>query len=340
MSSPSAGDFSCADLVQIQSLAEQHFGSDVRDADVTPYTEAAQAVLANQTATMTELQNPAKDRTVQVQWVQSCELEVQDCTDMCENSGTEAGAQCKEYSLDSCKEVAVTIPEKRFRTSNLSREAVTAKLLAEAMKKMDEWWAGQVVTNLISFRGVNALTTQYDVVANDTYIPAASWNASLFGYFGLALAVNKLDNAYLLNGQNLYLAAWNAQMEQANSEGKGAVAKFNSMKKYWDLFNVDSIASDNVSFLINPDAIALFTKAYYPSVPREYNGDNIAQKRYSIPSKTLNGVTYDVVYSMKCENNEDKHTFRLMTKGDVLHNPLGCDSNRTGILMFTCGSAP
>lgn len=333
----SQGVFTCSELLKIQALAQQHFNDDVRQADITPFSVAAQAVLENQTARLAPLQDPTKDRKVSLIWHQSCDLSVQDCGDQCSIEGTEAGSICKDYELTICKSVAVKVREFAFRTQVLSREEVAARQLAEALKTMDEYYAQQVVAFLIANAGTNALTNPYTVSGTTTSIPAANWTPNLMGYLALAMAVNKMSNMFMLSGQNLYVSEFNAAKEAGNADGKGNAAKMATFKKYWDLFNVDAIASpDRPTFLINPNSVALVTKAYYQAVPKEYKMKNNWQIRSSVASPSLPGVTYDLHYTTECANDEVFHQWEVRTKGGLFLNPQGCDNTRTGIIQFNC----
>lgn len=332
----SAGVFTCSELLRIQARAQQHFSDDVRRADITPFSVAAQAILENQTARFEPLQNPEKDREMTLIWTQSCDLTAEDCTTQCEIGGTQAGSTCQNVSLDICKEVNFSVPEMLFRTNMLNKEEVSARQLAEALKALDEYWASQVVAHLVANAGVNALATPYPYSGGVTTIPPANWTANLMGYLAMAMAVNKMSNMFMLSGQNLYISEFNAMKESGNADGKGNAAKMATFKKYFDLFNIDGQVGTPTTFLVNPNSVAFVTKTYYGSVPTTYAGNNINQQRYSVPSPSLPGVSYDVFYGITCSGNEIFHSWKVMTKGGLFLNPLGCDTGRTGILQFAC----
>lgn len=336
MSTPTSGDFSCSQLLVIQAKAEQLFGDDVRRADVTPYSGAALAVLENQTATFTELQDPDKDREIKVTWVQSCDPTVSDLGDSCEIDGSEAGSFCQNYALNIFKETSFSINENVFRTSTLTREEVVAKEMAVRIKALDEYIARAVVARLELWAGVNALTSPYTVSGTQTTIPAAAMNASLMGYLALAMAVNKMQNMYMLSGSNLFIPNWNAEQEMGNADGKGNASKMQTFKKYFDLFNVDNVTAQQSTFLINPSAVAITNKVRFGTTPEEYKTSNVYQKRYSVNS-TLPGIKYDVYYAAVCENDNTIFSWKLVWRGGIFLNPLGCSNNRTGILQFVCG---
>lgn len=337
MSAPVNGDFSCSELLVIQAKAEAIFNDDVRNADVTPFAESAIALLQNQTATFEALKDADKDREIKVTWVQACDMEVVDCTDQCNISGEEAGSLCQNYALGVCKETSFSVTDNVFRTSTLSADEVVARKMATALKALDEFWAQQVVAKLVLFAGVNQLTAPYTVAGTETQVPAAAMNASFNGYLALAMAYNKMKSMYMLSGTSLYLTNWNAEQESANAQnGAANQRKMQTFKKYFDLFNVDTVTAANTVFLINPSAAAMVTKTRFSTVPIEVKGKNINQKRYTVASNVLPNVFYDVYYELGCANDDITYSWKIVTRGDIFQNPLGCTSTRTGILQFTC----
>ena len=85
---------------------------------------------------------------------------------------------------------------------------------------------------------------------------------------------------------------------------------------YQDLFNVDSALGHKGLFLINPHSVALVSKTRYDQRPQEIRG-TVGQTRYRIPSNTLKGVWYDVIYTVACESNDIKHKFKLIARFDM-----------------------
>lgn len=330
------GDFSCAELLTIQAKANEIFADDVRNPDYVAYADAAIAILENQTAKFEMLQNPDKDRDLTIHWITDCADDVFDISSECDNGGAEAQADCKNYIISNGKEVRFTVGTNQFRTSLLSEEEVMAQMFLRKQKLLDEELARFMVTKLELFAGVNQLTDPYTINGTTTEIPPSAFTPDLWGYFAQAMIVNKLGNAYWLGGSQLWIQKWRAMMEAANAEGKGAAQKFTTMKMYNDLFNVDSVLGKKASFLINPNSVAFVHKVRYPRVPMMINADNVTQKRWSAPSKTLPGVFYDYTYSIKCEDDDIKHNFKIVGRFDMFQNPTGCEPDRTGILEFEC----
>jgi hypothetical protein len=204
---------------------------------------------------------------------------------------------------------------------------------------MDEKLAMIVAAKLQAFAGVNqyeGFPGQVDGV--NTYIPASYWAPDLYGYFNLVKIKNKLRNPYMIHGSNLYMTNWNNQYLVANANQKDGLPKLQSMRSYWDLFNIDAAnPNEQVSYLITKGAIAIANKAKYPlNSPKVWTFG----KRWSIESKALPGIYYDVIYKERCEGENVFYDFKIKFLGGVFLNPFGCNEDVTGVLRFVCGNAP
>lgn len=340
----SAGSFTCSERAEIQLKADQIWNDNAANKDYLAEVEALRAVREQQTVRLPQLQNSEKDDTVKLIWVKDCDETIADCSDECSVGGAELESACDTHTLDLCKTVGFTVDEKAMRSNVVDVVELIAKGFLRKSKTLDEYLAQQTVTELYSMKGVNQYTGGKGTVAGfNTTISPAFWNASLFSYLALVAKKNKFASPYLLSGTNLYEADWNARMNTANSDGKGAANMFGSMKTYYDVFNVDSELDPlKLTFMINSNAVAFVSKNYYKwsagsTEADKYGGlgGSVGQK-YQIESKNLPGVFYDVTHKIVCESNEIKHHFSLQLKAGIFRNPVGCNLNNTGILTFTC----
>src|SRR5574337_51947 len=338
----SAGQLSCATLAEVQLKADQLWDSSLKK-DYIANVVALDAVRKEQTVQIPELQDSAKDKTVKLIWTQDCETTVSDCSNECTVGGSELEAKCESHTLDICKTTGFTIDEKKLRSKLVTKEELIAKGMLRRMKLLDEYLAQTMVAKLDSFKGVNQFTDGKGTVSGfETSIAASLWNPSLFSYFQLAAIKNQFADAYLLNGSNLYEAYWNAQMNAGNTDGKGAVAQFDSFRKYWDVFNVDSTLGEKSTFLIDRNAVAFVSKTYYPwsggeESANQYGGaGGSVGMKYQVESRNLPGLFYDVTYKVECVSNEIKHHFTFQANAGIFRNPVGCNANNTGILKFVC----
>lgn len=335
--SATSGNFTCAELVKIMVGIDKAWRDNQTNSDFISYAETINVVKSRQTASFPQLENAEKDETVKIFWATDCNSSLADCDDDCVVGGPELEARCKEYTLDICKTAGFSVKEKTFRTSNLSRDEVVAKGMLKRMKELDEYLAQQMVAKLNAFAGVNQFEGIGSVAGDGTtYISASFWTADLSGYFQQVAIMNKLSGAYMLHGTNLWQTNWQAQMNALNANGKDAVAKLGTIQQFWDPFNIDSVNSPNkVSYMITNGAVAFVNKAYYPTTPVEYLG--AGQIRYSVASKSIPGVVYDVVYTNSCTNNEITHKWSLYLTAGIFSNPYGCNEDVTGVLKFICG---
>lgn len=332
--------FTCADLLVSQGKAEAIWADNAENAEYMPNSETVQAIVANQTAKLdaiTGLQD--KNNTIKITWLTTCDLEVDDCSTECFPDGAEVQSNCKNYVPTICKEVNFKITEATLRDSIYSKEEVLARAMLKAIKKIEDTLGAAGVAFLEDVEGVNAFMGDYGtltgggVVGNSaTKIAPSNWTASLLGYFIQASKMNLFGSPYLLSGNNLYQAYWNAQAEFANADGKGGLNKFNQMKPTFDLWNIDSAFSNNSTFLIDRSAVAFGGKWQYPEQVTDFGGD--IGKRYSIPSKTIPGLRYDVHYLMSCVNKDIVHKFNIIAKAGFYLNPTGCTENNTHVLRF------
>jgi hypothetical protein len=333
--------FTCADLLVSQAKAEEIWADSAESAQYMPNSETVQAIVANQTAKLapiTGLQD--KDRTIKIVWLTSCELEIQDCTTDCFPTGNEIKADCKEYAPTICREVPVWINETNLRSSIYTKEEVLARAMLKAIKLIEEDLAAKGVAFLEDVEGVNTHPGDYGTVvgavegASYTKIAPANWTAALVGYFLQASRMNRFASPYAISGNNLQQAIWNAEAEYANADGKGNLNKFNQLKFWFDPWNVDAaFPSPLTTFLLDRSAVAFGGKWEYPEQVADFGG-NIG-KRYSIASKTIPGLRYDVHYLMDCSSREIIHKFNIIARAGFYLNPTGCTASNTGVLRFT-----
>ena len=336
--SANAGDFTCAELQVINVNLDEIWADNRVNKDYVSFAESLKAIMAEQSATLDLLENSEKDNEIKVYWAADCSTSLTDCVDDCVIGGPEPEAQCKNYILDICKTAGFSIKEKTFRTSNLSRDMVVAKAMMKRMKELDEFLAQSIITKLNTFDGVNAFPGIGVVVGNTTYIAPSFWSPDIMAYFAQVSMMNKFSSPYMLHGNNLWTQNFLAQANNLNQDQKDQMAKLGTMRQYWDPFNMAVVNGvEKISYLIDRGAVAFANKAYYPlNAPIEYK----TQSRYSIESKSIPGVFYDVVYTNVCANNDITHSWSLYVKAGIFLNPVGCDTNNTGVLSFVCGVQP
>lgn len=334
----SAANFDCGLLLESKIKMDEIWADAQASQEYVAEVDALQYLWENQThKTFTELQDPSKDRSIKINWLSDCATgEVEDCGDECDIDGNEIGDSCRDYELDICKEIGLKVAHKKYRTSIWSKEEVLARARLSKMKQMDEYIVSTIISLLDTFTGTNQ-DTQYGMLNGDTYIPATDWNASLMAYFQKVIILNRMRDAFMLSGNNLFQTIWNAEMNASNANGAGDAARFRSMKKYFDLFNIDGTLGAQKTFLLRPGSYAFVNKAYYDPTPTQHIGPD-ARMLYSVQSKNLPFISYDVIAHTICTGNEYYDVEKIMFKGGFFQNPIHCGGEMTGSLSFRCGS--
>lgn len=334
---------SCSELLESKIKMDAIWRDAQANTDYIAEVEALKVIKANQRgASFPDLEDKNKDRSVKVIWLTDCNPnQVVDCPDECTIGGNEIADNCKDYTLTMCKSIDFSVPEKRFRTSLWSKEEVIAKSMLSTMKEMDEYIVQAIIAKMDTFTGTNAAPNGFTISGSDTDIPAVNWNPNLFGYFVESMIMNRMRDAYMLSGHNMFQLDWNLQKEMANgiNNGTSNMAKMDSFKRYYDLFNMDSTLGVKKTFLVRPSAMAFVSKNYYDPTPETITG-KAAITRYSVPSYNLPFITYDVIHDTECveglNGGDIKYKWRLSFKGDLLLNPANCDGTKTGLLSFKC----
>lgn len=336
----------CAQLQKVVTKIDKIWADHQAKQDYTPNVGVLEAIRKEQTARFKELENPDKDKTIRIWWLSDCSETVSDCEDdpdNCDWTGDEVSQKCEDYALDICINTKFSIEDMVFRTNEATADEALAIALARRLKILDEELTKRVTAKLATFVGTNQYTGGIGTVSGvNTYIKASSWGPDMYGYFGMVQILNKFANPFMIHGSNLFQANWQANYNALNQNQKDGAAKLNTMRSYWDLFNVDTInAPDSVSYMIDKGAVAFVSKnRYQVNTPKVYQFG----QRFAIESKALPGVIYDVYYKERCAtvNGEEKiyHDYKLIARAGVFLNPFGCNEDVTGVLKFVCGTAP
>jgi hypothetical protein len=331
-----AGNLTCGSLLAQVDTASKLWPENASQKQYTANTDVLQAILENQTVQLSPLKTE-KDTEVKLIWLEMCPEDTTACTDLCD-AGTlqEVSSACVTYDLACLAEKGFKIPLFAFDTTSYEFDEAVAKGLLATMKALDEKLTQLGVAALVAFGGANKFTDGIFEGTDALFVPPQYWGPDIMGQLSMAAIINKFSNPYLISGSNLYMANWNAGMNAGNADGKGAQKKMGEFPAYFDLFNVDAIAGKS-TFLVDPNALAFINKARFPETPMQIlNGAD--KTLYSIASKNLPGIRYDVIHYTTCVGNDIFYNWKIKATGNFMQNPTGCDTDITGVLQFTCGN--
>lgn len=339
-------DLTCAKLTAAYFLAEQMFADSAKKIDYVVNVDAANAIIENSTAKMDYITDAAKKHTARIYWSKFCNTTVNTgAPDHCSYSGNEADAVCKDYTIDQRVNKAFTLDEAQYQDSNLNVPAVFADNMLKTMKALDEKIAQMIVAKLATFVSPNQF--QEGLGCSDetgdwisTYIQPSYWSPSIYAYFMKTAKMNKFQNAFLLDGMNLYDHIVAAKVNSGNDNGAGAAAYVNLMKTYSDLFNMESVAP-KTTYLIERGTVAFANRALWTSATAQnpINRGGIAGWKYSQASKNLPGVIYDVYTKTTCSDEYEKVDVLVETRFGTFNGAEACNG-ATGLLEFKCGACP
>lgn len=322
-----------------------------------PHSDTAIAVLKNQTARFRELENPDKDNTVQVNFINPCGITVEDCGDVCDMDGQELSTGGKNYELDICKSTpGLKISRNKLRTNTYEYEELAAKGLLMHLKALDEFWSQQLLVKMKAWAGVNVAVASGDISAygmtwdnGATQIPANDFNVGMLTTLLQQQIVNNMPAGYIIDRGYMFKPVQDALLNGGNADGKGDALRAQQFANRItsDMFNFTKAGVTESMFAVNPGAIAFKTRARNPETPKVWGG-KVNRTDYKVKSRILPGVEYDVFYSLNCipSTNGSGYSdivdvWNFKTEGGIFLNPEGCPVtiggtvyNPTGIYSY------
>ena len=322
-------------LANLQIALEEAWQDPIQAATYKAKVEALRYQLARQTATFA---SPivgsgvnAKRLTTTIYWPEICVSGVDSCTDICAVSTNEATDNSKNITLSCLGEKSFKESWTRFRTSPLQFAEVVAKQIIANDKAIAEWLVGQYILFLEANKGEH----QYELPvgsddSGDWTIAGTEWSYELMPEFFLAGDISKISNPYLLDGTNFFSQYWLAQQARANADGKGVANSFDQFDIVFDPTNMIANAPGK-TYLVAPSAVAFVSGNYYGMTAEE---PAPGHRIYKIQSRFLPGIYYDVDEIAACASNDFVTSWKMKLYGSFQLNPLGCDTDITGILAF------
>lgn len=344
-------DLSKTVLLRLNAKATEVWGDSTSLANSQkPQTEAVKAILANQTAKFANFDDWTKDRKLGISWIDPCGAAVRDCSpfdESCEIQEGELSSDMVEVQPNVCKEIGFSISEEKLRTNMYNLEDLYEEGMRTRIDALDEYLSTHVLAGLKANVGVNVSPEPYtwNNTAKTTNVPAAAYNLGLIPDMINDSLMNKMGSVYFIDNGSLWKDFFMAQINSGNGEGKGNLEMTKQVRMYFDQFNFGRAALTESTFMIANSAVALKTTNKFAPTMIEL-GSKVGQTRYRINSRNLQGVQYDVVYTMTCVDGDIVHTWRLYLRGFFAANPKGCPQtitiggtptivNSTGVLSYT-----
>ena len=355
-------------------LMEQRFRADEMMLDkrialqYQPQIASLPGLLGLQTASLNTALNSIdkKEYDVEITWMNACDdFEIDDIS--CELGGEEPSTNSQLYTLRKRFTHGFSVREDAFRDNDYAMQEAISKTLLRIDKTIAERFNRYMIDFINASAGVNVVPDRpgftTDAVNRRTDIDAAEWTAPIMAYLSRVMLLNRLRNGIILTGSNLYETLLVDGAMQANDDGKGDMILWNGMNFLFDLPNVDAVnAPDMYTYLLTQGAYAVVNKTWNPDTPSQ----NFHDIRYTMPSRFIPGMKYDVFYNNECQkdggdtdidaegtfgdtstfrqdllDNPDwrdgnfrsdtlKHNYKIVLTAEAFLNPLGCDESNLG----------
>ena len=329
-------------LLKLNVKAEQMWADSALALSTKANTETAKAILKNQTARFKVFEDSRLDQKVAVTFLSMCGMESEACEDNCDIDELEPNSGVKDYEPDICQKAGFKINEKILRTNQYQFEELFAKFAGEAMDKLDEFWSKQALAKLKTFAGANAFPSPYtyDAVNKTTNVPSAGYDVTMIPKLIQQMMLNEMGDAYFIDNGSLWEPFFNAQMNAGNLDGKGQATLIQQLNMTFDQFNFLKAGLTEDTFAISKGAVAMKTINKFEDTPRVLTAEG--QTRYTMNSRNLEGVKYDVIHQEKCVGDDIFQTFRFITNGGIWLNPETCPVTiggaqvaQTGVLSYS-----
>ncbi|GGH24671.1 hypothetical protein FAZ19_16255 [Sphingobacterium alkalisoli] len=334
-----AGEFNKTALVELQLRMEEKWHDKVKNRDYNPDMATAKVIAEQQTANVKEIEDESLDRQVSVNWVDFCQDNADDEVtddDSCDIQATEPESKSQLEEIDTFVQASYKVQEEKFRGNFVKLEEAVAVSLLATEKNLIEKLNLKLAAKLLTFGGVNRYAGAGTIgtnVAGYTEIDAANFTAEgFFPYLQQARIMNKFSSLLVLDGGNLFQDNYKSQKYLGNDDGKAAASMYGDLSYRNDLFGFASNAMEDVTIVLDPGSVAFGSKSRFSEEPRKI--DNPTVTRYSVPSNYIPGLRYDVTYKMECIGGKIWHSWTYKIRTGFWLNPIRCNEDVTGILLF------
>lgn len=336
-----AGDFTPTKLAEVQLRVDQMWAEPQTSKNYTANGESVKAVLENQTATISALEDPEKLKEVAVKWIDFCGDTSRDTqhADQCpiDEACGEGEGKTKSYALDIFIEDCFAVREEDLETSIFSMEDVIAKGMLAKQKNILERFNTKTIAAIDAGKGDSPYAGAGTIGTENlgyTEITTANYTIDkIYPYWMQVMALQRSNSAFLLDGGNFFQQWILAQKTAANDNGKLSQGLVDMLNYYQDLFGFAKAGVASNTYLVDKGAVAIANRAKFPVTPKEY-GHGVAQTRYSIPLAQLPQLKLDVTYTNVCDADTILHKWNMKLRAGVFVNPTMCDAGNTGILGF------
>lgn len=360
-------NFSNIQAAEVQVQLENYWKEPSTAKSYTARANTVKAILENQTAVLSTLEDPEKKRDLIIQWVDFCgdtSDDGADADDCAPEVCAEGAGKTQPKALDIFITDCFSVSQEELETATSSFEEIVALGTAAKLKNMIQNFNTKAVAVIAANAGTNPFPGDYSYAAGLTTVPATDYGAeALIPYLMQVKELNLSTDSFLLDGGSLFKDFYIATKGHSGSTTGGANGVPIS-DLYADLpfrhdlpgFAANSITDE--TFMIDRGALAIANRAKFPSLQKlagmrdggwiHTGSGNIM--RYSIPINMSDvapmtfisqgrlikqSLMVDVQYAVICDTDGKlRPTWSFKLRAGVFTNPIRCNTGNTGILAF------
>lgn len=338
-----AGDFSASVRYKAQAFLESMFGENTPAMnEFRDPAKTAELLFARQTARTTPIMKGTVCIGQDIIWLKSGVTSL----DYIGTTASGASLVCDLAAGQELESDAKTYQDNLFAVAVVDVDDDKCDNMVDFARESALAWRKAITDiraaingNLITFINANIQQNLFTDVANiDTGNGAWAENADgatievpkpdfrnpdTLAFFDVLAQNNNLYEFFILSGwQNFYTSAYNADFQRLNDNQRSLIAQYQAHDVNFDVRELDQALSEAATFLINPNAYAIWNTGWSMADPKEIDYDKwefmLEDPILKINDNgTLRPVRYEVVYQKLCKNRDSKTRHRFTHRYEV-----------------------
>lgn len=349
------GDFTATDLGRISARLNTLFNGERYNAQLNQPYDAVKAQLERQTASFGTIEVNGVCRGVKATFLKDCEDTMIDCINApiseCKVVGKRVESVSVNYDINDCLSDGIEVYDDECDNNSVKAAEKVAFGIAKFFGKLRFNLEQKYIAFLdANPKDWNGLTLDYGTAGTDTThleFAAADWTADIVGKLQWMADQYNVFTPFMIDSGNLWLEDW---MNKFKTNGCCTIDSLGSNGPI-DLVYATRTASQTTghasTFLVDPDAVAFWTRNYYQSTTPVPMQDEYNSYVWKMPvpglqyadGGSLKQIYVDVIRQRQCEVSGGQHRWKtvwyLKLHFAWILGPDICATGDTGIIHAT-----
>ena len=355
--------FSNIQLAEQQASLEQLWAEPQKQKNYTPRVDSLKAILEQQTAILSPLEDSEKEHDFKVKFVDHVVGAPASFAqnDNCANvKGTEGTGKTVTFALDYKKELTYSVERDQLEKSLLPGSEMIAIGQAGVIRALLEDFNATIPAALDTNRGTptaalvaGATGWATDIPNKEIEIATANWQAeNIIPQLMKVSRLRRNASHIIMDGGSLFNEYYKGLKSVPNADGKLVNEMYNDIPYRHDLDAFAAASLTSSFYVIDPGTVAIANRAKYPSIAQAKmtHGASGSYLRYSLPVNIpgmpammfvgqggliKQNLVFDVQYGIVCDGGKEYDTWNFKLRAGVFFNPVRLAATNTGIDKFT-----